>query len=128
MKRKDSFQNNFDTSMKRRSILTKAWSQSSALMDSMPGDRGRQNVTNHNTQAGTRNPRLHEYSSIFWTEDVQRKILNPECAEDVQGMLLCHSLLSPCNTKSRCEVETVRKDLEQKHDFQNFLSLTLIAH
>lgn len=27
--------------MKRRSILTKAWSQSSALMDSMPGDRGR---------------------------------------------------------------------------------------
>lgn len=35
---------------------------------------------------------------------------------------------SPGNTKSCCEVEMVRKALEQKHDFQNFLSLTLIAH
>lgn len=40
-RRKDSFQNDFDTSVKRRSILTKAWSQSSALTGSVSGDRRR---------------------------------------------------------------------------------------
>lgn len=41
MRRKDSFQNNFATLVKRRSILTKVWSQRSELRDSTPGDRRR---------------------------------------------------------------------------------------